>query len=172
MKKIITKQDIQQELLAVLNKRKVVTVWLTAFLSISTLFYILYVVLYVRGVYLPSRRLTFVSPSVVMIIVPIIIFFIAGFVICYYYVKFFEIKNGKFSIIQEKLFQKEQELKSYYRLTKKENILYFRCGEIAVDDKVYSFSNVGDCFYIVKLKSSKTLFFAYNANCYEINGVL
>ena len=60
-KQAITKQDIQRDLLALLNKRKSVTVWLTFFLSISILCYIMYAVLYANGVYLSPRHLTFVS---------------------------------------------------------------------------------------------------------------
>lgn len=173
MKKQTTnKQDIQRDLFALLNKRKVVTVWLTFFLSISILFYIIYAVLYANGVYLPPRHLTFVSPTAVMIIAPVIILFIFGFLLCYYYLKFFAIKTGRFSVSKEKLYQKRQELKSYYRRTEQENALYFRSGRIAVNDKVYSYSKVDDSFYIVKLKSSKTPFLAYHTNFYEINDVL
>ena len=171
-KQAITKQDIQRDLLALLNKRKAVTVWLTFFLSISILCYIMYAVLYANGVYLPPRHLTFVSPTAVMIIAPVIILFIFGFLLCYYYLKFFAIKTGRFSVSKEKLYQKGQELKSYYRRMERENALYFRSGRIAVNDKVYSYSKVGDSFYLVKLKSSKTPFFAYHTNFYEINDVL
>ena len=157
-KQAITKQDIQRDLLALLNKRKAVTVWLTFFLSISILFYIMYAVLYANGVYLPPRHLTFVSPTAVMIIAPVIILFIFGFLLCYYYLKFFAIKTGRFSVSKEKLYQKGQELKSYYRRTEQENALYFRSGRIAVNDKVYSYSKVDDSFYIVILKFSKTPF--------------
>jgi len=86
--------------------------------------------------------------------------------------KFFEIKNGCFSISKEKLYQKGQELKSYYRRMERENALYFCSGRIAVSDKVYSYSKVDDSFYLVKLKSSKNPFFAYHTNFYEINDVL
>ncbi|MBR2019177.1 MAG: hypothetical protein IKA05_02125 [Clostridia bacterium] len=171
-KQTITKQDIQRDLLVVLNKRKSVTVWLTFFLSISILFYVMYAVLYAKEVYLPPRHLTFASPTAVMIIVPVIILFILGFLLCYYYLKFFEIKSGRFSISKEKLYQKGQELKSYYRHMQRENALYFRSGRIMVNDMVYSYSQVDDSFYLVKLKSSKTPFFAYHTNFYEINDVL
>ena len=165
MKKQTTnKQDIQHDLFAFLNKRKVVTVWLTFALSISILFYIMYAVLYANGVYLPPHHLTFVSPTAVIIIVPVIILFIFGFLLCYYYLKFFAIKSGRFSVSKEKLYQKGQELKSYYRRTELENALYFGSGRIAVNDKVYSYSKVDDSFYIVKLKFSKTPFLAYHTN--------
>ena len=173
MKKQTTnKQDIQRDLFALLNKRKVVTVWLTFFLSISILLYIIYAVLYANGVYLPPRHLTFASPTAAMIIAPVIILFIFGFLLCYYYLKFFAIKIGRFSVSKEKLYQKGQELKSYYRRTEQENALYFRSGRIAVNDKIYSYSKVGDSFYLVKLKSSKTPFSAYHTNFYEINDVI
>ena len=171
-KQTITKQDIQRDLFVLLNKRKAVTIWLTFFLGISFLLYVVYAVLYVKGVYLPPRHLTFVSPTAVMIIVPVIMLFISGFLLCYYYLKFFEIKSGRFRVSKEKLYQKGQEIKSYYRRIEQENALYFRSGRIVVNDKVYSYSEVDDSFYLVKLKSSKTPFFAYHTNFYEINDVL
>ena len=171
-KQSITKQDIQRDLLALLNKRKAVTVWLTFFLSISILLYIIYAVLYAKEVYLPPRHLAFVSPTAVMIIAPVMILLILGFLLCYYYLKFFEIKSGRFSVSKEKLYQKGQEPKNYYRRVEQENALYFRSGRIAVNDKVYLYSKVDDSFYLVKLKSSKTPFFAYHTNFYEINDVI
>ncbi len=167
-KQIITKQDIKRDLLIVLNKRKTVAIWLTSFLFVSTLLYVLYAVLYPNEVYLPPRHLSFISPTAVMIFVPFIILFLTGFLFCYYYSKFYEIKKGKFSIIKEKLFQKEREMKRYYRHIEKENALYFRNGRIAVENTVYSYSNVGDSFYLVKLQSSKTLFFVYHTNYFDI----
>lgn len=171
-KQIITKQDIQRDLLALLNKRKSVAVWLTFFLSISIIFYMIYAVLYVKGAYLPPRHLVFVSQTAVMIIAPVIILFILGFLLCYYYLKLFEIRSGCFSISKEKLSQKRTERKSHYRRMEQENALCFRSGRIAVSDKVYSYSKVDDCFYLVKLKSIKTPFLAYHTNFYEINDVL
>ena len=168
-KQVITKQDIQSDLLALLNKRKSVAVWLTFFLSISISFYVMSAALYVKGVYLPPGLLTFISPVAVMIFTPVIILFILWFLIYYYYLKLFDIKSGRFIIIKEKLSQKDQELKRYYRRMEQENVLYFRSGRIAVNDNVYSYSKADDCFYLVKLKSSKTPFFAYHTNFYEIN---
>ena len=166
-KQTITKQDIQCDLLIALNKRKAVTVWLTIFWGISILFYITYSILYVKGIHLSPHHLTFVSPTAVMIIAPSLLLLIFGFLTCYYYLKFFEIKRGRFSISKEKLSQKGKELKRYYRSTEQENILYFRSGRIAVDDKVYSSSKVEDYFYIVKLKSSETPFLVYHTFFYE-----
>ena len=171
-KQTITKQDIQRDLLTLLNKRKSVTVWLAFFLSISILFYIVYAVLYVKGVYLSPHSLNFVTPTAVMIITPVIILFILGFLLCYYYLKLFDIKSGRFSISKERLSQKGKELKSYYRRVEQENALYFRSGRIVVNDKVYLYSKVDDSFYLVKLKSSKTPFLVYHTNFYEINDVL
>ena len=171
-KQILTKQDIQRDLLALLNKRKVVTAWLTFCLNISIFFYIVYAVLYASGVYLPPRHLSFVSPTAVMIIVPFVILFFAGFLFFYYYSKLYEIKKGKFRIIQEKLFQKEREIKSYYHHVEKENALYFRYGRIAVDEKIYLSSNIGDSFYLIILKSSKVPLVIYPMKSYEINNVL
>ena len=170
--KVITSQDIQRDLLAVLNKRKVVAIWLTVYLCMLTLLYISYAVLYANGVHLPPHRLTFVTPTAVMIIVPLIILFLTIFLFYYYYSKSYEIKRGEFSIIKEKLSQKDRELKRYYRRVEKENALYFRNERIVVEDAVYSYSSVGDYFYLVELKSSKVLFFVYHTRHYEIKDVL
>lgn len=168
---IITKQDIQCDLLAVLNKRKVVAIWLTVFLCVSTLLYILYAVLYANGVYLPPHRLSFVSPTAVMIIVPIVLLFLAIFLLNYYYSSLYKIKTENYEIIEDKLCQKEKNFVSYYHRTEKENLLYFRYGRIGVDEKVYSGSNIGDSFYLVILKFSKAPSAAYPMKYYEINDV-
>ena len=59
------------------------------------------------------------------------------------------IKNGKIEFTEEKLYQKTIESVSYYHRTEKENALYFRQGRVVVNKTVYSYSNIGDSFYIV-----------------------
>lgn len=76
---------------------------------------------------------------------------------------------GNFQITEEKLCQKEIEWRHYYRHSEKENSLYFRCGRVAVAKEVYSYSNIGDTFYIVKLKSKRHPQLAYHTKHYEIN---
>ena len=145
---------------------------MTSFLGVSILCYIRYAVLYVNGVYMSPRHLSFVSSTAVMIIAPFIILFLSGFLFCYYYSKLYEIKKRKFRIIEEKLSTKDCETKNYYRRAEKENTLYFRYGRIAVDEKIYSSSNIGDSFYLIILKSSKVPSAAYPAKFYEINDAL
>lgn len=56
----------------------------------------------------------------------------------------------------------------YYRRTAQENSLYFRCGRVAVEDDVYSYSTVGDCFYVIVLRSKKAPLLVYHSKYYEI----
>ena len=168
-KQELTKKDIQRALLSVLSKRKQVAVWLTLFLCVSLFLYVAYAVLYINGNQLIPKSLTFIGPAAVMIIAPIILLFLAVFLIFYYYLHLFEIKSRSFNIIEEALCQKEAENKNYYRRQEKEYALYFRCGRVAVDAKAYSCSNIGDQFYLVKTRASKAPLLAYNTNNYYIN---
>ena len=49
-KQMLTKQDIQRELWVELSKRKTLAICLTAFLFVSIICYVLYIVAYINGV--------------------------------------------------------------------------------------------------------------------------
>ncbi len=167
---MITKQNIQRELLSKLNKRKAVAIWLTAFSFVSIICYVIYVIAYINGVNLKNDRLSFSTPSVALPIGAFIILFFIIFLLRYYYSDLYKIKTRKFEITEERLYQKAIENVSYYRRSEKENALYFRCGRIAVDETVYLYSDIGDSFYIVFLKSKKTPAWIYHTKYYEIEG--
>ncbi|MBQ3489457.1 MAG: hypothetical protein IJA86_02580 [Clostridia bacterium] len=167
----LKKSDIQRDLLAVLNRRKVVAVYLTVFLCISILCYISFAVLFANGTDLPPGKLTFVPPVARLIIGPFIMLILTGFLLQYYYIKLYEIKNGKFDITKEKCLQKEKKLQRYYHRTENENFLYFRNGTITVKADVFSYTNAGDAFYLIWLKSSRIPLLAYHTNQYEIDAV-
>lgn len=166
-KQILTKQDIQRELLEELNKRKPLAIWLTVIFFVSIICYVIYIVAYINGADLKNDRLSFSVPFVAMLIGPFVILLLAIFLVCYYYLDLYKIKNEKIEFTEEKLYQKAIEDVSYYRRTEKEYALYFRQGRVSVNKTVYSYSNVGDSFYIVYLKSKNKPACVYHTKYYE-----
>ncbi len=165
---MLTKQNIQRELLIELNKRKALAIWLTAILFVSIICYVIYIVAYINGADLQNDRLFFSVTYVALPIGAFVILFLSIFLVCYYYLDLYKIKNGKIEFTEEKLYQKAIEDVSYYHRTEKENALYFRQGRVVVNKTVYSYSNIGDSFYIVFLKSKKKPACAYHTKYYEI----
>ena len=168
-KQTITKQDIQKDLLTELNKRRALTIWLTAVLCVSMLLFVAYIIAYVNGADFQSDRPFFFAPIVAIPVGACVILFLAIFLALYYYLDLYKIKTGKIGITEEKLCQKAIESVSYYRRSEKENALYFPQGRVAVNEKVYSYSNIGDTFYIVFLKSKKRPSCVYHTKYYEID---
>ncbi len=119
----LTRQDIQKELLAKLNKAKGVAILLT----------VIIVVLHI------------------------------------YYIDLYNIKKGNFRVTEDKLCQKEKELRRYYKHTENENALYFPCGRVSVEKEVYSYSKIGDEFFVVTLKFKRNPQLVYHGKYYEIN---
>ena len=173
-KQTLTKQDIQKELLTKLNKRKGIAIFLTAIIIIGMVLYPIHLINYLNNIpfdYTDGVRSPDLTPTAAMFIIPLLIIFFVITVFYLYYADLYKIKTGKFEIIEDTLCQKAEEWRRYYRNSQKENSLYFRCGRVAVEDEAYSYSNAGDKFYIVILKSkSKTKpQLAYHAKYYEIN---
>ena len=167
-KQMLTKQNIQRELLAELNKRKPLAFWLTAVLFASIICYVIYIIAYINGADLQNDRLSFSVPFAAIPIGAFVILFLTIFLTCYYYLDLYKIKIGKIEIKEEKLCQKAIEDVSYYHRTEKENALYFRQGRVRVDKTVYSYSNIGDSFYIVFLNQKKKPACVYHTKYYEI----
>lgn len=167
-KQMITKQNIQRELLNNLNKRKTVAIWLTAFSFVSIVCYVMYIIAYINGVNLKNDRLSFSFPFVAIPVGTFVILFLVIFLVRYYYLDLYKIKAGKFEFAEDQLCQKAIEYVSYYRSSEKENALYFRYGRIAVNETVYLYSTIGDSFYIVFLKSKKTPDLIYHTKYHEI----
>ena len=166
-KQTITKQDIQKDLLTELNKRRALAIWLTAVLCVSIILFAAYIIAYINGADLQSDRPFFFAPIVAIPAGACVILFLAIFLAFYYYSDLYKIKTGKIGITEEKLCQKAIESVSYYRRSEKENALYFAWGRVAVNEKVYSCSNIGDTFYIVFLSSKKRPSCVYPAKYYE-----
>ena len=167
-KQMLTKQNIQRELLTKLNKRKMVAIWLTTISFVSIILYVIYVITYTNGIALKNDRSSFLSPFIAIPIGTFIILFFVVFLVRYYYLDLYKIKTGKIEITEEQLYQKAIEYVSYYHRSEKENALYFRHGRIAVNETVYVYSNIGDSFYIVSLKSKKAPDLIYHTKYHEI----
>ena len=174
-KQTLTKQDIQKELLTKLNKRKGVAIFLTAIVIIGIILYPIHLINYLNGIpldYTSGVRSTDITPTVAMFVIPLLIIFLVITVFYLYYADLYKIKKGNFEIIENKLCQKDKEWRHYYKNSQKENSLYFRCGRVTVEDDVYSYSNVGDKFYVVilksKLKSKSNLQLVYHTKYYEV----
>ena len=175
-KQALTKQDIQKELLTKLNKLKGVAIILTAIVIIGIILYPIHLINHLNGTpfdYTGGFRSPDIAPTLAMFDIPLLIIFFVITVFYFYYADLYKIKKGKFEIIEDKLCQKDKEWRHYYRNSQKENSLYFRCGRVAVEDDVYSYSNVNDKFYLVilksKFKSKSNPRLAYHTKYYEIN---
>ena len=171
-KQTLTKQDIQKELLAKLKKRKVFSIFLTVTIIIGIIFYPIHLINYLNNTpfdYTGGFRSPELTPKAAMFVMPFLIIFFTVIVFYLYYIDLYNIKKGNFQITEEKLCQKKNEWRQYYRHSEKENSLYFRCGRVAVEKEVYSCSNVGDTFYIVTLKSKRNPQLAYHTKYFEIN---
>ena len=171
-KQTLTRQEIQKELLAKLNKLKGISIFLTVVIIIGIILYPTHLINYLSGTpfdYTGGFKSPDLAPAAAMVLMPILILFFIAIVLYIYYIDLYNIKKGNFRITEEKLCQKEVELRRYYRHTEKENSLYFRLGRVAVKKEVYSSADIGDTFYVVILKSKRTPQLAYNARFYEIN---
>ena len=174
-KQTLTKQDIQKELLTQLNERKGIAIFLTAIVIIGMVLYPIHLINYLNNTpfdYKGGVRSPDLTPTAAMFVIPLLIIFFVITVFYLYYIDLYKIKKEKFEIIEATLCQKAEEWQHYYRNSQKENSLYFRCGRVAVEDEVYSYSNVGDKFYIVilksKLKSKSNLQLVYHTKYYEV----
>ena len=170
-KQLITQNDIRRDLLAKINKAKKLSIFLTIIIAVAIPAYILFIINYANIMveytdhHLAGRGL---HPALGLFIIPIVILFFVIFLLDFYYIDLFKAKKGKFSIIEEKVYQKKKELIFYYRHSEKENSLYFRCGRVSVENQVYSQSNIGDNFYVVVLRTKKAPKLVYHTKYYEI----
>ena len=171
-KQALTKQDIQEALLIKLNKRKSTSLFLTAVVIIGIILYPIHLINYLNNTPFDyTGGFPNLAPTTALFIMPLLIIFCAVIVFYLYYSDLYKIKKGNFEIIEDNVCQKRKEWRHYNRYSQKENSLYFRCGRVAVNDSVYSYSDVGDTFYVIILKSKakKTPQLAYHTKYYEIN---
>ncbi len=167
-KQMLTRQDIVSDLILKLNKRKSAAIYVTVLLCVSAAFCVWFAVLFACG-NAAQLEAIYESPIMSLIIGIFIMMIFAIFLFRNYYYPLYIIKTSKFMIIEGELRKKEKALVSYYRRTERENLLHFECGRIAVENEVYSSSEIGDSFYIVLLKPD-TPFFVYPKKHYMIDG--
>lgn len=168
-KKILSKSDIQRELLIKINKSKPLVVFFIVFTAVLIPAYIMFVINFtdIMIEYQTGHLAGRGYPPLELILVPIVILFFTVFLLYHYYI-LFKAKKGKFIISEEKLYERKKEMIRYYRRSAQENSLYFRSGRVAVDDDVYSYSTVGDRFYVVRLRARNTPILVYHTKYYEI----
>lgn len=170
-KQRITRQDIRQALLVKINKAKKLSIFLTIVTVIAIPSYILFILNFANiMVEYTSGHLAGggVHPAFGLVIGPFVIVFFVLFLLNFYYIDLYKATTGRFLIIEEKLYQKKEELITYYRRTEKENSLYFRNARVPVEDEIYSQSTVGDNFYVIILRAKKVPLLVYNTKYYEI----
>ena len=153
-KQFLTMDDIACDLGERLRKKRPAALWLTAFLSVA-LFAFFYSIASINSVKTDG------NPVVAVLIFLTFFLLLGAFLLDWFYIDLYNIKNRKFSIKKEKLLQKRIENVRYYRHTEKENLLYFHSGRIAVDAKVYNSSALGDWFYIIRTRHRRGLLVAY-----------
>ena len=128
MKKyFIKKQDIRQDLLNKINKVKKLSIFLTVLTAFAILSYVFFVMgfanimdEYTSG-HLAGRG---IHPILGLFIGALVIIFFVIFLLDFYYIDLFKAITGRFSIIEEKLCERNTDRVSYYRNTKKENLFY------------------------------------------------
>ena len=177
-RQILTKQDIQKELLAKLNKVRGFSILLTVLTVICIILYPVHLINYLNGTpfdYAGRRRFPDLTPTAAMFVIPLLILILAVAVFYVYYIDLYKIKRGMFEITQEKLCQKDKEYARYSRQSTEEYALYFSCGKATVNYEVYLHSDIGDRFYVVTLKSKfrskQNPRLVYHTKYYEIYNV-
>ena len=103
-KQTLTKQDIQKELLTKLNKRKGITIFLTAIVIIGIILYPIHLINYLNGIpldYTGGVRSPDITPTVAMFVILLLIIFFVIAVFYLYYIDLYKIKKEKFEIIED-----------------------------------------------------------------------
>ena len=98
-KQILTKQDIQKELLTDLNKRKSISIFLTAIVIVGIILYPIHLINYLKDMpfdYTGGVRSPDITPTVAMLLIPFLIILLAIFVFHLYYIDFYKIKKCEF----------------------------------------------------------------------------
>lgn len=165
-KTVITRKRIQQMLLTSLNRRITLIIVLSAFDTIGIIAYVLNVYNFANGIYIKNS----VAVSVFSLAIGIISLLLISVVLLkFYYIDLVKIKRNQFEITEDELCQKAKENIRYYHHSEPQNSLYFRLGRIAATNEVYSYSKVGDRFYIVVLNSKKKVpRLVFHTKYYEI----
>ena len=185
-KKVLTRQDIQKDLLAKINKANVAVIIISVLIIIGVTLYPIHLINYLNGTpydYTDSRSIIDFPPTAVMIIIPVFTIILIVTLINCYFIDIYKIKKGKFNITEETLWDKEKTTETtpiiYYSHgirfsshSQKFNLLHFLYVSVPVEEDVYKYSRKGDRFYVVTLiskrKPKRTTTLAYHTKYYEI----
>ena len=169
-KQTLTRQDIQRDLLTKINKRKPVSVFATSVILLGLPAYVFLVINYKEILASDSWGYVRYSlpPAVALFVMPFLFLILIVYFLNFYYIDLYKAKKGEFIIVEEELYQRKKETIHYYRRWVQENSLYFRSGRVAVEDRAYSYSTVGDRFYVVVLRPGKLPLLAYHTKYYEL----
>ena len=110
-KQILTKQDIQKELLEKLNRLKGVSIYLTIIIIVGTVLYPIHLIQYLNDTpfdYTGGTRSFDLAPTAALFLMPLLILFFIVIVFYIYYIDLYKIKKGKFEIIEDKVYQKKK----------------------------------------------------------------
>ena len=161
MKKTLTQQDIQRELLAYIKQKRPLAVMMTVFAGLFL--WVFFATLFTNGADLSQS--VHLAVLVSMPIYCVIFLAVAFFV---YYLDWLKIKKGKYLIMQEKLEYKRKGLVVYYRISRMENSLYFARGRLGVDEETFARAREGDRFYIITVRASKPPYAVYRMEDFVI----
>ena len=156
-KQILTKQEIQKQLLKEINKSRPLWIFLTVFTSLSIV------------AYLFSFTQDDGFSLFWVIAFPLLILFLLIISLRYYWIDLLDAKKGKFRVFKEPLCEKKQEW-WYPRYGKPvlKNWLYFRCGILDAPEELYANAKVGDVFYVVVLNTRGSVRLAFQRDLYDI----
>lgn len=164
-KQILTRQDIQKALTEKIHKKRSAALLVTAVDVLAAVCLLLYLPVLLTGNRLHTYGGLHIHPAAILILCPAVITLFTLFVLKYYYIDLFRIKNGKFYFTKEKLITKEKKEISFYRRTETQNLLHFEKAFVAVDKSVYGDAQAGDVFYTV-YTGKKDLQLVFNTKIY------
>ena len=98
-KHMLTKQGIQKELLAKINKSKTPSIYLTVLITIAIILYSTHLINYLNSTpfdYTGGFKSPDLSPAAAMVVMPLLILFFIAVVLHIYYIDLYNIKKGTF----------------------------------------------------------------------------
>jgi len=178
-RQILTKQDIQKDLLAKINKSKGFIIILTVFSILSIILFSVYLINYLNYIHLEDTSFHNLNTTTQIIFVALITMVFPVITFFAYY-DLYKIKKGKYEIKEDTLLDKDEVRVNRYRARSIIlKVLFFSCGKISVEDDVYSYTKAGDKFYVVIINNKINVFhplgdhsplrLAYHKKYYEIN---
>jgi len=153
-KQILTKQEIQKQLLKDINKSRPFWIFLTVFTSLSIV----------------ACPFSFTQDDGLFwgIAFPLLTLFLLIISLRYYWTDLLDAKKGKFRVFKEPLCEKKQEWWYLNLRSILKNWLYFRCGILDAPEELYANAKVGDVFYVVVLNTRRSVRLAFQRDLYDI----